>query len=266
MIYRVILLLLLCASSQAQTFNAAPFQGAGNTGIALKSIYSITNNASGLVHIKSPTLAIAYQPHFLSSDISTQALYLAIPLKRSNTFGLSMNNYGLAGVSSLLTISGAYVRAFGAYFSTSASLNYHSFNIKSYGRDQTFSVDLGFQISILEQLDIGAIFRNISNEMFAEDIDQYLASEIGFGIKYDISRDIILTTDLYYDAIQNLNVRSGIAYNIAKAFLCRAGVSSGPIQFFAGLGIDMGQFKIDCSSAFHAQLGSSPQIALSYAF
>lgn len=266
MIYRVMLLLLLCSSLYGQSFNAAPFQGVGNTGIALKSLYSITNNAAGLASLKSTEAAVAYQPNFLSSEISTQALYVGLPIQPMGAFGIGIHRYGLAGVSSLLTLSGVYARSFADIFSTSLTVGYHSFSVKNYGRTQTFSVDLGFQVSVTEELDIGAVFRNISKEMFADDVDQYLPREIGVGAKYDVSNSIYLVSDVYYDAFQRFNVRGGVSYELDKMFVIRAGVSSGEVQYYAGLGLNVGKMMIDCSSSFHSYLGTSPQIAFRYVF
>lgn len=266
MICRVILLLLLCDNLYAQTFNGAPFQGTGNTGVALKSIYSITNNAAGLTGLSSAEAAIAYQANFIASELSTQVIYVALPIKKANAVGLAFHRYGLASVSSILTMSGAYVRSFGDLFSTSISINYHSFSVKDYGNDQTYSVDLGGQFPITEQITIGAIIRNISNEMFAEDIDQYLPREIALGIAFDISEQIYVSTDVYYNPFQNITVRTGASYEIDKMVALRIGASNGPTQFYGGIGLRIRNIKIDCSSSYHTQLGTSPQIALSYAF
>jgi len=76
----------------AQTFNAAPFQGMGNTGIATESIYSLTNNPAGIGNLKNVNLAIAYQPHFMTKELRTQAVYLALPVKNVGALGFSFRN------------------------------------------------------------------------------------------------------------------------------------------------------------------------------
>lgn len=266
MICRVIFLLLLCSTSFAQTFNAASFMGIGNTGVALKSIYSITNNPAGLVGMANVELALAVQSNFVSSELSTQAFYLGLPVQKQGAFGIGIHRYGLAGVSSLVTLSSVYARSFGDFFSTSLSFNYHSFSIANYGNDNTFSIDLGFQVQLVDQLRMGLIIKNISQEMFLEDIDQYLPREIALGIKYDIANAIFLSSDVYYDPLQKVRIRTGLAYEIDNVIFFRAGVASGPIQYYLGIGLNVDKFRIDCATSFHPQLGSSPQIALSYAF
>lgn len=266
MIYRVIMLLLFSSSGFAQTFNGAPFQGAGNTGVALTSIYSITNNAAGLARLSDIEVALAYQPNYISSELSTQAFYVGVPIRQQGALGLAMNRYGLAGISSLLTISSAYSRAFADFLATSITLNYHSFSIANYGNAKSYSVDLGFQLAIIEEFTLGAVFRNISREMFAEDVNQYLPQEIALGMKYDVNKSIFIATDVYYDSFQKYNLRTGVSYDIAKVVSFRVGVATGPIQYYTGIGLRANKLQIDFSSSFHAQLGSSPQIALRYAF
>lgn len=266
MIWRIILLLLLCSSIRAQVFNAAQFEGIGNTGLALKSIYSITNNASGLADLNSAEAAVAYQANFVSTELSHQAVYFGVPFQTNNAFGVSLHRYGLSNISSFVTFSGVYVRSFGEYLSSSLSANYHSFSVQNYGSEKMFSVDLGFQFQLLEQLNLGAIFRNISNQMFQEDIDYYLPREAGVGFQYIVSEDIFLSVDSYYDPIRKLNFRAGVSYGIDGLIYFRAGASNAPVEYFAGIGVNINRIKLDCSSSFHTQLGSSPQIALAYAF
>ena len=266
MICRVILLLLYCSSLQAQTFNGAPFLGIGNTGIALRSIYSITNNASGLVGLSSPELAVGYQMDFVSSGLSSQAIFFGLPFDSNNTLGVAVIHNGLKGISSLSTISAAYARSFARNISVSITTNYSSLKITDYGSDQSFSVDIGLQIDILEELRLGAIFRNISSDMFVSNREQYLSSEIGLGIKYDVSKSIFLSSDLYFDNVRQLALRSGMSYIINNMFSIGLGMSTEGTQYYAGVGLYLRKFRINFSSSFHSQLGSSPQVAMSYAF
>lgn len=83
----------------AQTFDATPFHGMGNTGIASESIYSLTNYPAGIGSLTDVYLAIAYQPHFMTKELRTQAVYLGLPIKNVGALGLSMRNYGIQSVS-----------------------------------------------------------------------------------------------------------------------------------------------------------------------
>ena len=266
MLVRIMILLLLSYNLHAQTFNAAPFQGMGNTGLALESIYSLSNNSAGISKLKQTYVALAYQPHFISSEINSQALFFATPIPDVGAVGFSANNYGIRGISSLLTARAIYARSIGPQLSTSISANYHSFSVKNYGRDNTFSFDLGFQFQLDDRFQIGALARNISKAMFEDDVNEYLPYEVGLGFAYELSKQLSLTSDVYYNWEDNINYRGGLAYDIDRLIILRAGVASNPIQYFAGIGIRLDRFLVDISSAFHTKLGSSPQIALAYGF
>lgn len=259
-------LLLLGLPACAQSFFAAPLQGMGNTGLALPSIYNLTVNPSGLTKLSNTQVAAAYQPHFLTNDIQSQALFSAVPIKNKNAIGIAINNYGLKGTSSLSTWRTIYARAFGDFISTSLSANYHQYQVKGYGGDQTFSLDLGFHFTISEMFAVGMLLRNISFSSFDDTIDQHIAKEVGLGVLYRLSRELFVSADVYYSAIQKIDPRVGFAYDIDRLFVLRAGVTAKPMQYFAGLGITVGKFIFDISSSFHTRIGYSPQIALNYGF
>lgn len=262
----IFFLLLPCLTVHSQEFYAAPMQAMGNTGLAIPSIYNLTVNGAVISDLKRPKIALAYQPHFLSNDIRLQALFLALPLQKSNRIGFAMNNYGLRGTSSLSTLRAIYGRSFGSFFSTSVSTNYHQYHVKGYGSDRALSVDLGLHFKLNEMFAFGFLWRNISSSHFDDTIDQYISKEMGVGLMYRLSQELLLATDLYCHAMREMEARMGVAYDIDGLVVLRAGITSRPLQYFAGLGVDLGNFIVDISSGFHTQIGLSPQIALSYGF
>lgn len=262
----VILLFFFKIPIYAQNFFSAPSQGMGNTGVAIPSIYNLSMNAAVITKLKTTQVALAYQPHFLTNDIQAQALFFTMPFSQSNSVGLSINNYGLKGVSSLLTVRAIYARAFGDIISTSISTNYHQYQVKGYGGDQTVSLDLGAHFTINEMLAIGLLLRNVSLSSFDDTIDQHITKEAGLGLLYHLSKELLVTADVYYNALRAIDPRFGIAYDIDGLFVVRAGVTSKPTQYFAGIGVTIGKLIFDISSSFHGRIGSAPQIALAYEF
>lgn len=262
----ILFLLLLCIDVRSQDFFAAPMQGMGNTGLAVPSVYGLTANGAGISRILKPQIAVAYQPHFLTNDLQAQALFFALPLSRSNSIGLSINTYGLKGVSSLLTLKAIYARSFGEYFSASISSNYHQYHVKGYGGDKSFSLDLGGHFLISQQLSLGLLLRNVSSSHFDDTIEQYINREVALGLLYQFSKELLLTADLYYNALYEVDPRIGIAYAIDNLLTLRAGTTLHPMQYFAGIGITLGKVVCDISSSFHTRIGSAPQISLVYGF
>lgn len=262
----MILLIIFRIPIYAQDFFSAPSQGMGNTGLALPSIYNLSMNPSALTKLKTTQAAIAYQPHFLTNEIQAQALFFAMPFRQTSSFGLSINNYGLKGVSSLMTLRATYARAFGDVISTSISTNYHQYQVKGYGGDQALSLDLGAHFTINEMLALGLLFRNVSLSSFDDTIDQHITKEAGIGMLYRLSKELLVTADVYYNTLRAIDPRFGIAYDIDGLFVVRAGVTAKPAQYFAGIGVTLGKLIVDISSSFHGRIGYAPQIALAYGF
>lgn len=257
---------LLSTYSFGQDFFAAPNQAMGNSGLALPSVYSLSLNASTINQLKEPILALAYQPHFLSTSIQSHGLYLTLPFQVNNTVAFGINSHGLKGTSSLMTVRGVYSRSFGGVLSSSVATNYHQYQVKKYGIDRAFSVDIGLHYILNPSLSLGAFFRNISRTRFDDTIDQNIPQECGVGMAYQLSKELLVVTDLFYSQIKKIDPRLGISYNIDNLFIIRVGVAAKPIQYCAGVGIGLGKIQLDISSSFNVHVGYAPQLALAYGF
>lgn len=266
MLWRITILLLLCTQLCAQPFNAAPLLGMGNTGLAHQSLFNVTNNPAGIATIDGPQVGLAYQHHFLSTEIQSQAAFAAIPFLGSNTIGFSANSYGLKNVSNLLTLRGVYAKRFGKSFATSISANYHRYYVRNYQSDHTVSLDLGLQYYASDDLTFGALARNLSSSMFQDYISEYIPEEYGVGFSYRLSEQLMVSSDVYYDLREQFNFRGGLAYHFDARLVIRGGAASHPAQYFGGVGLQIKKIQIDIASSFHPRLGTSPQLALSYGF
>lgn len=263
---RVLLQLLLCVTLNAQTFNAAPYLAMGNTGIAQESVFSIANNPAGISRVTKPHLGLAYQSHFLSTEVQSQAVFAVLPFASSHAVGLSVNRYGLKEVSTSLTLRAAYTKCFGNSISTSVSVNYHRYYVRNYHNDQTISLDLGFQYYWGENLIIGALARNATSAMFQDETLEYIPEEYALGFSYQLSEQLQVSSDIYYDIREHLNFRGGFAFWFDPRLVIRGGAASRPTQYFVGVGLLVQQIQFDIASSFHPRLGTSPQLAVSYGF
>ena len=262
----VLFFMFLCVDVCSQEFYGAPMQGMANTGLAVPSVYGLTANAAVIGQLRRPHIGVGYQPHFLTNDIRAQALLAALPLGRTNALGLAVNNYGLKATSSLLTLRAIYVRTFGDAFSTSVSTNYHQYHVKGYGGDNTLSLDLGAHLNVSNSLSLGLLLRNVTASRFDDTIDQYITREVGAGLLFNISKEVLFTADIYYNAFREIDPRFGIAYHIDNLIILRGGATLVPMQYFTGIGMTLGKLLCDISSSFHTRLGASPQLSLAYGF
>ncbi|NGM60341.1 DNA-binding protein [Sphingobacterium sp. SGG-5] len=266
MLFKTILLLLFSLKASAQVFNAAPFLAMGNTGLAQGSLYSISNNPAGVASLESMAFGVAYQNHFFSSEIQSQAVFAALPFASSSTLAFGMNSYGLQGVANLLTLRGSYAKQFGRHFSSGISVNSHRYYVTNYENDNTLSLDLGFQYYANDDITIGALARNVTKAQHEDVVPAYIPVEFGIGFYYKLSTALRIAYDMYYGLYTSLDYRGGIEYAVDSRVVVRGGVASHPTQYFGGVGLVLNKLHVDIASAFHPRLGTSPQLAIAYDF
>lgn len=262
----ILVCVLLSLQLSAQTFNAAPNLAMGNTGIAREGVYNLSTNPAGIASVSSATVAAAYQQHFMTADLTSQALFAVVPFRTQSHLGLHLRQYGVRDASNLTTIGATLTRTFGRQIRTSITANWHHYAVRQYLSEQGLSVDLGFQY-MLGPVVVGALFRNISGTAFSNEVDdQRIPQELAFGATYRLSGEVYVSADYVHDTAGQYDVRAGVEYRFDKRFMIRGGASSHPVQYHAGAGLLIRQFQVDFASSFHPQLGTSPQVALRYAF
>lgn len=266
MLIRILILACVSFRLHAQEFSPAPFLGMGKAALAQEGIFTLQDNPSGISNIQQATVASAYQQHFGSVGIATQALYIALPLFNQTSLGATLVNYGIFEVTSLLRGGLSFVRGFGAHFSAAVTVNYHQYVVQQYESDRRYSADLGFQYAFSPALTLGAFWRNIGQASFSTYIDQRIPTEAGLGLRTLLGKEVDIAADIWYESNGQITYKTGIAYHLHPRFVLRGGVSSDPVAFSCGFGIRMEKWHMDMASSFHPVLGSSPQLSLSYAF
>ena len=99
---------------------------------------------------------------------------------------------------------------------------------------------------------------------------QYAAENIpvilGFGMSWDLTPRLLFMTDIQKISAGQLDMKSGLEYNILNKFFLRAGVSMIPFNQYAGFGISYQHFRVQIAVSSHIELGFSPQMSLGYEF
>lgn len=262
---RLFLLVIITFELSAQEYVPARYAALGNQGIADSGIFTLAGNPAGISRIERPHVALGYEQHFLGTDIQSQALFFAMPINAQGGIGIFIENYGIPDVTSLIKSGFTFAKHFGKQINTSVSINYHQYDVESYLNSKSWSADLGFQYAF-KKIQLGAVFKNISGSTFSNEISQPIDQEIALGALYNLSDEIQVLAELSNDFDSSITYSAGLAYKIHKQIILRGGASSIPIEFHAGVGILVKKFIIDIASSFHAQLGSSPQLAIAYGF
>jgi hypothetical protein len=86
------------------------------------------------------------------------------------------------------------------------------------------------------------------------------------GVAYRFSADFISTLEAEKDLDHPVIVRAGAEYRVARPAHIRIGMSTSPVSFTFGAGLEFGRFRFDLASAYHQALGFSPAGSLLYSF
>ncbi len=261
MVGRCLILLLISYESIAQTHLGPRYQAMGNTGTALQGIYSLTANPAGLTGVERLTANIAYQHHFLNTDITTQTALLAIPTPLG-AFGFLANRYGLKEAYDENRFGIVYAKPFGPRFSMAMAVNYHQLRVPNYVNNRTFSVDIGVQYQ-LESTTMGMYSTNVAGARYDHDAYGVIPSTLRLGISHRMDK-VLVASDATYRFDGALDGHIGAEYSPREILHLRGGLSLNPLQQYAGFGVVWSSLVFDIAATFHPRLGTSPQIGICY--
>jgi hypothetical protein len=263
-LYFIFLHLLAYNFSYSQNINGPRIAAIGNAAVAVNDIWSINSNSSGLSNINRPTLAIAYENKFNISELNSKSAVLALPFK-SYVIGTSVQSYGneyYNEIKGTVTL----VKSFDKKLALAISLNMHQIGIEQYGNRTGFSVEAGFQYSILKNLLLAGVITNPNESKYNSVKDQAIPTKIAFGSRYLFSNKVFISSELEKILDSRMDFKSGIEYKMTDLLAFRTGMSVNPIKQYGGFGIHYQQLLFDFAVSSHPILGYSSQFGLAYEF
>ncbi|MBB2144988.1 hypothetical protein GM921_05810 [Pedobacter sp. LMG 31464] len=237
----------------------------GNNSAAVKDIWSLNGNISGISYLESPTVAINYTKYLIDNELSNQSIAFVLPLK-NNYLGVSFNRYGIAAYNEIKA-GFALAKRFGKKLSIAIKGNYHQLKISNYGSTTGFSVDVGAMYDLNEQITLGVSLNNPSFQKYSSrEIETKIPSTIQVGASYKASDKILIATTISKDFNAAIDVGLGIDYKLLDLISLRGGLTAKPFKHYAGFGLNYKKFVMDMAVESDSHLGYTPQLALTYAF
>lgn len=257
--------ILLLLNTRIYSQNPGPrLIAMGSGGIAVSDIWSVHQNPAGITVFKGPILSVAYEQHFLDTEVSTQSAVLVFPFQH-NVFGLSFQRYGLNEYTE--QIAGfCYAKSFGDSFSLAIGLRYYQLSISQYGSAKAFTFDLGAKLRITNEFSIASHILNPNRSLYNDLPNAALPVKLSIGSSIQFTDKILVVADIRKHLDYPLDGNAGLEYNIINWMSLRGGISVNPFKQYTGFGINYNKIQIDFSVASHPTLGCSPQISLGYEF
>lgn len=237
----------------------------GMNSAAVKDLWNLESNPSGITNIKSSTLAINYSKFLFDNELSKQAIAFAVPFK-NNYLGASFQRYGITEYNE---IKGgvALAKRFGDKLSIALKGNYHQIKISNYGATTGFSIDAGAIYDYNEVLTFGISINNPSMQKFnTKTVEATIPTILQAGGTYKASNKILIATNIKKELARPIDVGLGLEYKLIELISLRAGLTAKPFKQYVGLGLSYKKLMIDIAVENDPYLGYTPQIALAYAF
>ena len=237
----------------------------GGTSVSQCDLWSLSNNQAGAAWLKGGNAGICFENRFLIKELMFAQLGCAMSWK-AGTFGLFGSRFGNDQYNELKA-GLSYSRKFGKHFATGIQVNCLRIHITDeYGSKMLVSCEIGLQYHADKNLLIGVQLLNPVPVKITEYPSEYLLSAICAGVSYQFSDLFKTTIEAEKDLLHPLLIRAGAEYHFVKPIYVRAGISSDPLSFSFGFGLEYGKLTIDVSSGYHQALGFSPAASLIYNF
>jgi hypothetical protein len=95
---------------------------------------------------------------------------------------------------------------------------------------------------------------------------EHLPSTFCIGMNYRFSESFSGLIEFEKDFNNPLIIRTGAEYHFSKPAYVRIGMSTSPVSFTFGAGLEFGRFRFDIASGYHQELGFSPSGSIIYTF
>ncbi len=248
----------------AQQITGARITALANAGVAMQDVFSLQKNQAGIAFLIDPEIALAYESKFLLNDLSNKSAAFVLPSK-NYALGLSIENNGFTTYNE--TKAGlSLAKKFGTQLAVALNFNFHQISISNYGSSQTFSFEAGMQYHLSPKIWLGSHIANPNQSKFNNNAEMIIPSHIQFGGSFLFSDQLMAVTEIEKIADQQLDLKSGIEYQIKELISLRAGLSVNPFKQYGGFGLLYKKIDLDFCISSHPILGYSPQITLGYGF
>lgn len=233
--------------------------GMGNASVALHDAYALFNNIAGI--------AAENRISFFSS---CQLPYNLPELKRvSAGFTGRYKSAGL-GVSLYDFGSGAY-NEFKAGFgiahrirqvSLGVKINYSHIAVAETGVFRNAIAEFGGISELSKHVRVGATIYNLNLASTGRRTKELIPVMMRAGVSISPTSALLINVEACKTSNLDPQIRGGIEYYISEKFPVRIGITTGPMIFYSGIGLQTKGLVIDYGFSSHPQLGLTHTLSL----
>jgi hypothetical protein len=264
---------LLCLLLLASTWVTGTAQFNDNAGgrssamagayTALSDGWSAFHNQAGLNAVKTLDAGVYYENRFGLTTLSDKGLFVAARFGKGviagsfHSFGYSQYASSKGGIS--------YAMGLGEKLDVGVQLNYYTILLgENYGRARALSAEGGFIYRLNNKLTLAGHISNPNRAKLSDYLDERIPGVVRMGATYMLSKQVLLTGEVYKNTQTDASIRAGLEYRISEFIALRGGWASVPRQFTFGFGWKLNEWMMDMAAAYHPVLGFNPHLSFNY--
>lgn len=242
----------------------------GTASVALIDLWGAFNNQASLAYVEQPEFGYYYENRFMIKEMSYKATALTYPMKFA-VLTISADYYGFSAYNES-KIALACSKVISRHISLGVQLDYLMFRQeKEYGNKNILTMEVGLLAKLNDRITFGSHIYNPVNARLTKNeeiTNVYEVVPVTFraGVSYKVTDELLIITEIQKNQHLDPSLKAGVEYIINKKFALRAGIIPTTSTFSFGIGVPIGNLKIDISASHHQVLGFTPQASTSYKF
>jgi len=248
--------------SQGWTPVGARSSALGTASVCLDDVWAFHHNPGALATVKTLSAGAYYETRFLTKELQTQGLVVAVPLK-TGVISVGAQLYGYEQYRNTRAGVG-YSMGLGEKISAGVQVNMQLLKFGgNYGSSANATVEAGILAEITKKWKLGVSVMNLGRQQIAS-LDSRYTSVLRMGSFYAPSRKVNILFEVEKQVIHPVSFKGAVEYFPADQFVLRFGAHTGPTAFSFGMGYRKNGFFIDAGTNYHPVLGWTPNFGLTY--
>jgi hypothetical protein len=259
--------LMFCTSVSAQNFRqiGSRQSGMAYAAVALNDIWAYHNNPGMLGFLQETGAGVYYENRFFLKEFQYQGLVYAQPLKRGTiSLGGQYSGFDLYSTS---RAGLGYALALSEKLSMGVQINYMNVRQPSYyGTKHGVSGEFGLGVKVTPKWTFAMAINNLTRSRLADFQNERFETIFRVGTLYELSKRVIISTELEKDIAFPLRLKVGVEYHPAEPFYIRAGAAVNATSLALGFGYVIKNLRIDIGSNYVQPLGFHTAASLNFIF
>lgn len=252
---------------QAQTVRqplSSLYPGIGAYSKNVADAFSMIVNPASISNLKVSGAGVYGERRFLLNALNQYTAVAGFKTSSGN-FGVQADYFGYSNYNESQLGLG-YGRSLGSKVDVGVKFNYYNLRMATYGSASTFNFEAGVVMHLSDKLHAGfSVFNPVGGELNKETNEKIAAVYRG-GFGYEASDLFFITAEIIKEENKNVGVNAAFQYAFIKQMFLRAGMNTLNSQPFVGVGLKLGELRLDFATNYHPQLGISPAVMLLFNF